>query len=123
MDNVKKMIAYLEHLDTNLYTNYMDQENATFQIYREETCDGYEVFVAKYATDKNTYVNRDIHYYDMQLCELVVEKLQEGESVYIDDDLFVDCYVEDRLADEYDEWQEELEDEKEEDDYKGANED
>jgi hypothetical protein len=59
----------------------------------------------------------------MQLCELVVEKLQDGESVYIDDDLFVDCYVEDRLADEYDEWQEELEDEKEEDDYKGANED
>jgi hypothetical protein len=121
MDNDKKMIAYLEHMDTNLYTNYMDQENASFQIYREETVDGYEVFVAKYATDKNTYVNRDIHYYDMQLCELVVEKLQEGESVYIDDDLFVDCYIEDRLADEYDEWQEELEDEKEEDDYKGAN--
>jgi hypothetical protein len=122
MDNDKKMIAYLEHLDTNLYTNYMDQENATFQIYREETADGYEVFVAKYATDKNTYVNRDIHYYDMQFCDLVVEKLQEGESVYIDDGLFEDCYIEDRLADEYDEWQEELENEKEEDDYKGANE-
>ena len=123
MDNDKKMIAYLNHLDTNLYTNYTDQENASFQIYREETADGYEAFVAKNATDKNTYVNRDIHYYDMQLCELVVEKLQDGESVYIDDDLFVDCYIEDRLADEYDEWQEELEDEKEEDDYKGANED
>ena len=121
MDNDKKMIAYLEHMDTNLYTNYMDQENASFQVYREETADGYEVFVAKYATDKNTYVNRDIHYYDMQFCDLVVEKLQEGESVYVDDDLFVDCYIEDRLADEYDEWQEELEDEKEEDDYKGAN--
>ena len=43
----------------------------------------------------------------------VVEKLQEGESVYIDDDLFTDCYIEERLADEYDEWQEELEAEKE----------
>ena len=123
MDNDKKMIAYINHLDTNLYTNYTDQENASFQIYREETADGYEVFVAKYATDKNTYVNRDIHYYDMQFCDLVVEKLQEGESVYIDDDLFTDCYIEDRLADEYDEWQEELENEKEEDDYEGANED
>ena len=48
MDNDKKMIAYLNHLDTNLYTNYTDQENASFQIYREETADGYEVFVAKY---------------------------------------------------------------------------
>ena len=122
MDNDKKMKAYLEELGVNLYTNYTDQENASFQIYREETTDGYEVFVAKYATDKNTYVNRDIHYYDMQLCELVVEKLQEGESVYVDDDIFEDCYIEDRLADEYDEWQEELEDEKEEDDYEGANE-
>ena len=123
MENDKKMNAYLEHLDTNLYTNYTDQENADFQIYREETTDGYEVFVAKYATDKNTYVNRDIHYYDMQLCELVVEKLQEGESVYVDDGIFDDCYIEDRLADEYDEWQEELELEKEENDYKGADED
>jgi hypothetical protein len=43
--------------------------------------------------------------------------------VYIDDDLFTDCYIEDRLAGEYDEWQEELELEKEENDYKGADED
>ena len=123
MDNDKKMKAYLEHLEVSLYKNYDDQGNADFQIYREETTDGYEVFVAKYATDKNTYVNRDIHYYDMQLCELVVEKLQEGESVYVDDGIFEDCYIEDRLADEYDEWQEELELEKEEDDYKGADKD
>ena len=123
MENDKKMIAYLNHLDTNLYTNYTDQENADFQIYREETTDGYEVFVAKYATDKNTYVNRDIHYYDHQFSDLVVEKLQEGDSVYIDDDLFVDCYIEDAMADLYDEWQEELELEKEENDYKGADED
>ena len=120
MDNDKKMIAYLNHLDTNLYTNYTDQDNASFQIYREETADGYEVFVAKYATDKNTYINRDVHYYDHEFPDLVVEKLQEGESVYIDDGLFEDCYIEDRLADEYDEWQEALELEKEENDYKGA---
>ena len=109
MENDKKMIDYLEHLETNLYTNYTDQDNATFWIYREETVDGYEVFVAQYATDKNIWVNQNVHYYDHEFCELVVEKLQEGESVYIDDDLFQDCYVEERLADEYDEWQEELE--------------
>jgi len=117
MDNDKKMTAYLNHLGVHLYTNYTDQENASFQIYREETTDGYEVFVAKYATDKNTYVNRDIHYYDHEFSDLVVEKLQEGESVYIDDDLFTDCYIEDRLADEYDEWKEELELEEGEDNF------
>jgi len=127
MDNDKKMTAYLDHLGVYLYTNYTDQENASFQIYREETVDGYEVFVAQYATDKNIWVNENVYYYDHDFCDLVVEKLQEGESVYIDDDLFVDCYIEDRLAGEYDEWQEELEAEKElakeENDYKGADED
>ena len=113
MENDKKMKTYLEHLDTNLYTNYTDQDNASFWIYREETVDGYEVFVAQYATDKNIWVNQNIHYYDHEFCDLVVEKLQEGESVYIDDDLFEGCYIEERLADEYDEWQEELEAEKE----------
>ena len=113
MDNDEKMIAYLEHLETSLYTNYSDQDNADFQIYREETVDGYEVFVAKYATDKNIWVTENVYYYDHEFCDLVLEKLQEGESVYIDDDLFDDCYIEDRLADEYDEWQEELESEDE----------
>ena len=77
MDNDKKMIAYLEHLDTNLYTNYTDQENASFNIYREETVDGYEVFVAQYATDKNICVTENVYYYDHDFADLVVEKLQE----------------------------------------------
>ena len=109
MTNKEKAEKYLNHLGTKCITDYKDQKNATYQIYREETNDGYEVFVAKYATDKNTYINRDVHYYDNEFSALVVEKLQEGESVYIDDDLFVDCYIEDALAEEYDMWQEELE--------------
>ena len=113
MDNDKKMKAYLEHLDTKVYTNYNDQDNASFWIYREETVDGYEVFVAQYATDKSIWVTENVYYYDHQFSDLVVEKLQEGYSVYIDDDLFIDCYIEDRLADEYDALQEELQAEKE----------
>ena len=113
MENDKKMIDYLEHLDTNLYTIYNDQDNASFWIYREETVDGFEVFVAQYATDKSIWLTENVYYYDHQFSDLVLEKLQEGESVYIDDDLFEGCYIEERLADEYDEWQEELEAEKE----------
>ena len=113
MTNKEKAEKYLNHLETKCMTDYKDLENASFQIYREETVDGYEVFVAQYATDKNIWVGENVHYYDHDFCDLVVEKLQEGESVYIDDDLFTDCYIEERLADEYDEWQEELEAEKE----------
>ena len=112
MDNNQKMIAYLEYLEVSLYTNYEDQANATFQIYREDTADGYEVFIAKYATDKNTYVNRDIYYYEHDFSDLVIEKLQDGEDVYVDDDIFNDNYIEDALADAYDEEMTELEDEK-----------
>ena len=74
MDNDKKMIAYLEHLDTNLYTNYTDQDNASFWIYREETVDGYEVFVAKYKEDKHINIMDDVYYYQHDLSNIIIEK-------------------------------------------------
>ena len=112
MTNKEKAEKYLNHLGTKCITDYKDQDNASYQIYREETADGYEVFVAKLTKDKKISICDDVHYYDHEFVDLVVEKLQDGESVYIDDDLFADCYIEDAMADLYDEWQEELEDEK-----------
>jgi hypothetical protein len=100
---------YLNHLGTKCITDYKDQDNASYQIYREETADGYEVFVAKLTKDKKISICDDVHYYDHEFVDLVVEKLQDGESVYIDDDLFDDCYIEEKLAEEYDAWQKELE--------------
>ena len=107
MTDKEKAEKYLNHLGTKCITDYKDQNNASYQIYREETNDGYEVFVAKYTEENGISICDHVHYYDHEFADLVLEKLQDGESVYVDDDIFDDCYIEERLAEEYDAWQKE----------------
>ena len=102
MNNDKKMQLFLEHYGGELFTDYNSQDDASYEIYRETTSDGYEVFIAKHTDEKTLYVSEHIHYYTHDLEELCVEWLIEGEAVYLDEDLFEDLYMEDRLADEYD---------------------
>ena len=41
-----KVRKYLDHYEAELYTSYTDEDNCSFKIYREDTADGQEVFVA-----------------------------------------------------------------------------
>ena len=103
-----KMKAYLDEKGSEVFTSYSDQGNASFDVYRETTADGYEVFVAKHTEEENISIYDHVYYYPSDLEEVILEKVEEGESLYIDNDLFEDLYIEQRLADLYDEWQEEL---------------
>jgi len=102
MDNNKKMQLFLDHHGAELFTDYSSQDDASYEIYREQTVDGHEVFIAKHTDENTLYVSEHIYYYTHDLEELCVEWLIEGEAVYLDEDLFEDLYMEDRLADEYD---------------------
>ena len=103
-----KMKAYLDEKGSEVFTSYSDQGNASFDVYRETTADGYEVFVAKHTEEENISIYDHVYYYTSDLEEVILEKVEEGEYLYIDNDLFEDLYIEERLADLYDEWQEEL---------------
>jgi len=111
MENNEKLKKYLDHYDAMIYTSYTDEDNCSFHVYRENTADGYEVFIAKYKADNNINVMDDLHYYEHDLNQIVIEKVQEGETVYVDDDLWSDVYMEDDFADLYDEESGEWEDE------------
>ena len=113
MDNNKKLRAYLDHYDAELYTSYTDDGNCSFHVYREDTADGYEVFVAKYSSDKYINIIDDVHYYEHGLTDIVMEKVQEGETVYVDEDIWCNNYMEEAFADLYDEESEEWEDDAE----------
>ena len=110
----EKLRKYLDHYDAEIYTSYTDEDNCSFHIYRENTADGYEVFIAKYKADNYINVMDDLHYYEHDLAKIVIEKAQEGETVYVDEDLWNDVYMEDDFADLYDEESEEWEEEDEE---------
>ena len=95
MDN--KVRKYLDHYDAEVYTSYNDEDNCSFHVYREDTADGYEVFIAKYKSDNNINIMDDVYYYQHDLTNIVIEKIQEGETVYVDDDIWNDNYMEDEI--------------------------
>ena len=106
-----KVRKYLDHYEAEIYTSYTDEDNCSFHIYREDTADGYEVFIAKYSGDKYINIMDDVYYYQHDLTKLVIEKIQEGETVYVDDDIWNDNYMEDEIIVHYEEESEEWEDE------------
>ena len=106
-----KVRKYLDHYDAEIYTSYTDEDNCSFKVYREDTADGHEVFIAKYSSDKYINIIDDVYYYQHDLTKLVIEKIQEGETVYVDDDILNDNYMEDEIIAHYEEESEEWEDE------------
>ena len=111
MDSSEKLEKYLDHYCSTVYVDYNDEDNSSFHIYRENTADGYEVFIAKYKADNYINVMDDLHYYEHDLAQIVIEKVQEGETVYVDEDIWSDLYMEDEFIDLYEEEYEEWEDE------------
>ena len=111
MENNEKLRRYLDHYDAELYTSYTDEDNCSFHIYREDTADGHEVFIAKYRSDNTVNIMDDVHYYSNDLFDVIAEKVQEGETVYVDDDLWNDMYMEEDFADLYNKESGEWEDE------------
>lgn len=105
MTNKERVEAYLKHFGTKLSTDYKDQNSAEFAIYRKDTMDGYEVFIAKYNNSLQIVIEDDVCYYSNDLFDILLQKVQEGcKSIYIDEDLYNDMYFEEDLAEEYDKW-------------------
>ena len=113
MEKNEKLRKYLDHYDAELYTSYTDEDNCSFHIYRENTADGHEVFIAKYYSDSNINIMDDLYYYEHDLNSVIIEKVQEGETVYVDEDLWNDLYMEDEFAELYEEESEEWEEDEE----------
>ena len=88
----KKIV--LDYLDTIMYHDMNDWEKADVKAYTESTADGYELFIVTF-NDQNPSINEDVHYYDSDVAEQVMEHLERGYSVYIDEYLYDDVYLDD----------------------------
>ena len=102
MENNKKVKKYLDHYDAMIYTSYTDEGNCSFHVYREDTADGYEVFIAKYVSDNSINIMDDVYFYQTDLLNTIVEKIHDGETIYVDEDVWNDNYMEDDIAEMYD---------------------
>lgn len=90
--NFKKIV--LDYLDTTMYHDMNGWEKADVKVYSETTADGYELFVVTF-DDQNPSINEDVHYYDSDVAERVMENLEQGYSVYIDEYFYDDIYLDD----------------------------
>ena len=55
-----------------------------------------ELFVVTF-DDQNPSINEDVHYYDSDVADRVMENLEQGYSVYIDEYLYDDVYLDEQF--------------------------
>ena len=92
--NFKKIV--LDYLDTEMYHDINDWDKADVKAYTESTADGYELFIVTF-NDQHPSINEDVHYYDVEVGDRVMENLEQGYSVYIDEYLYDDVYLDDQF--------------------------
>ena len=90
--NYKKLV--LDYLNTSMEHDNFNRGD--FKVYSETTADGYEVYVATH-DDKNVNIQEDVYYYDSDLTDVIMEQLEEHYSVYIDEYLYEDIYMDDKF--------------------------
>ena len=82
-----------------------DNWNGTpdYSIYAESTADGYEVWVATTGDGRNVCINEDVHYYENDLADKLIEAMTDyNELIYVDD--LESYYVQDAVTAVYDEY-------------------
>ncbi len=85
------------HLEISISTDISNFENNDCAIYNESTADGYDVFVVT-NDPRHVSVCEDVYYYDHDIANAFEEQIRYGDrTFYIDDYLYEDCYIEDKL--------------------------
>ena len=85
-----------EYLMCNIKTNINDFDTCEMQCYSESTADGYDVYVLKYTKDEMCIVE-NVYYYEHDIAEQIMYSIDENkiDSIYIDEDLYDELYLED----------------------------
>ena len=95
--NYRKIV--LDYLSTEIVDEF---DKGDFKVYSESTADGYEVYVATH-DDQNVNIQDDVYYYDSDLTDVIMEKLYYRYSVYIDEYLYDDIYMDDKFEEYFNE--------------------
>ena len=99
IDHDEALKVVQKHYDFELTDNWNGTPD--FSIYAETTADGYEVWVATSGDGRNVSINEDVHYYENDLSQKLVEAMTDyNELIYVDD--LESYYVQDAVTEAYD---------------------
>lgn len=94
----ERMIELIKnHLEISISTDISDFDNNDCAIYNESSADGYDLFVV---TNDTRHVNvcENVFYYDHDIANQFSEQIRYGDrTFYVDQDIYDDCYFEDKL--------------------------
>jgi len=103
------MIEILKlQLGLNITTDIVEFDKVDCTVYSESTADGYDVYIVT-NDSKSPHICEDVYYYDHDIAERISEQIRWGDtSFYIDDCLYEDCYIEDKLIEMFTETVEDI---------------
>ena len=108
MSEDRMMELVKNHLEISISTDISDFENNDCTIYTESSADGYDLYVV---TNDTRHVNicEDVYYYDHDIADAFSEQIRYGDrTFYIDDSIYEDCYIEDKLIELFAEYVEDI---------------
>jgi hypothetical protein len=103
----KKIIS--EYFHVKISSDYNDFDTCDMQCYNESTADGYDVYVLKY-TDSPVSLTEDVYYYNHDLADIIMDNITEYriDSIFIEDYIYDDCYLDDAFEEYFNENVEEI---------------
>ncbi len=103
------MIEILKsQLGLSITTDVIEFDKVDCTIYTESTADGYDVYIVT-NNPSNISVCEDVYYYDHDIPNSFEEQVRYGDtSFYIDDYVYEDCYMEDKLLEMFGEYVEDI---------------
>ena len=85
------------HLDLSISHDISDFENVDCSIYNESSADGYDLYICTNDT-RHVSICENVYYYDHDLANAFEQQIRWGDrTFYIDQYIYDDCYMEDKL--------------------------
>jgi hypothetical protein len=86
-----------DHLGLSISHDIDDFDNVDCSIYNESSADGYDLYVCTNDT-RNVSICENVYYYDHDIADAFEQQVRWGDrTFYIEQDIYEDCYIEDKL--------------------------
>jgi len=94
----ERMIELItNHLDISISNDIADFDNVDCHLYNESSADGYDLYICTNDT-QHVSICENVYYYDHDMADAFDQQVRWGDKTfYIDQDIYEDCYIEDKL--------------------------
>ena len=87
-----------DHLGLSISHDIADFDNVDCHLYNESSADGYDLWICTNDT-RHVSICENVYYYDHDMADAFEQQVRWGDrTFYIDDSIYEDCYIDDKLV-------------------------